>query len=192
MQPCAHFFDQGSQPRFERAAAGAAHFERQSETGGDGCGLRAEFGVVELGEIDHALVIAEVVGGELGMAVQAEAFPDQAVEAAQKEIREEKRAGFVAHERVELRAGVHLVAVRAGDAGHAEAGQHFVQLTAGAAVAVDNSDAFVAREQFTQLRLNQRRNAGWRHVFARGNGVAIDLPAVHAREPQHLARKGAA
>jgi hypothetical protein len=65
----AHFFDQGSQPRFERAAAGVAHFERQAEACGDGGSFCVQLIVIELRQIHHARVIVKVIGSQLRVPV---------------------------------------------------------------------------------------------------------------------------
>src|SRR5581483_6103185 len=96
---------------FEAGLAGLSDLERQREPGGGGFGLRPEPVGRLLREPDDALVIAEVVVAQLGVAVEPEAAPDDAVEGADEEVGEVVGARLVLGEAAE-----ELVAVGPGQA----------------------------------------------------------------------------
>ncbi len=90
----------------EAGVPGLAHLERQPQSRSRALRLGAQLGRRLLREPDDLLVVAEVVVAQLGVAVEAETAHDDAVEAADEEVREEVRRRLVFR-------SVHLVAVRA-------------------------------------------------------------------------------
>ena len=75
--------------------AGETALIGEAEPFGRGPGLRLQIRVVELREMHHATVIAEVIVAQLRKAVEAEAPNDERVEMADKKIGEVERAGLL-------------------------------------------------------------------------------------------------
>ena len=136
----------------EVAEARASELEREAEPAGAATGRRDQRGIVGLGEVDEAAVVAEVDRQQLGMSVEAEARDDQPVEVAGEEIGQEERAELLVGDRREGRgAGVELVAVGARQALDALLGQDRVEQAAGPAVGVGHEDVAVARARGLDL-----------------------------------------
>ena len=81
--------------RRELAVAGAAQLEAQAEPTCAAPGGGDQRRVVGLGEVDEPLVVAEVRGEQLRVAVEPEPDDDEPVEVAGEEVGEEERRGLV-------------------------------------------------------------------------------------------------
>src|SRR5690242_7907859 len=102
---------------FEVAVAGEAIVEFEAEPRGGGPRLLKALGMLELREIDQALVVAEIDRLQLGMTVDAEPLDDEPLEMADEEVGEKEAARLLFGELgEEAAAGEELVAMRAGDA----------------------------------------------------------------------------
>ena len=87
---------------FEPGVAGLAKLERQAELRSCGLRLLVQLGRRRLREPDDALVVAEVVVAQLGVAVETEPTPHDPVERAHEEVRQVVRARLVLHPAEEL------------------------------------------------------------------------------------------
>ena len=112
--------------------------EREAELTGSAASHGDDLGVVALRDQHHAGVIAEVRVAQFGMAVEAEAAPDQRIEVLGKEVGEVERPRLGVVELGEQFApGKELIAVRARQADHVRVvGQVCVERPARAAVGV--------------------------------------------------------
>src|SRR5262249_47210132 len=118
------------------------------------------------------LVIPEVVVAQLGMPVEPEPAPHQAVEAAHEEVGEEEGSRLVL-------GAIHLVAVRTRETG--------VAVEIGAAVRVRDHDVLACR------RLVDRRPDALRPVVQLGrHGADIDVPAAAGGDLPDMERERAA
>ena len=114
--------------RGEVAEAGRAALEGEPQAVGRGARLGGQVRVVGLGEVDEPAVVAEVVGSELRMAVEAEADDHESLELAGQEVGQVERPELLVLEGGEgSGAGVELVAVGARDALDALALEHGVE-----------------------------------------------------------------
>jgi hypothetical protein len=103
--------------------AGLDDGEGEADAGGCGLGLFAELGGRILGQPDDPRVVAEVVLGELGVAVESELAYDGPVEGADQEVGEQVGAGLLVEEgRQPGLAGEQVVAVQPGQPAQAELG----------------------------------------------------------------------
>ena len=97
--------------------AGEAALIGEAEPFGRRLGLRVQIGIVELRQMDHSAVIAEVIVAQLRKPVEAEAANDERVEMAGEKIGEVERARlFLGEGREGLLSGIERVAMRALDA----------------------------------------------------------------------------
>ena len=150
---------------------GEPAFEGEAEPVGGGLGLGGRFGIVELGEMDDAAVVAEIVVAQLREAVEAEPLDDQRVEMPGEEVGQIERAGLLLGQRREsLLAGEEGVAMRALDAPDAFFGEDAVERAARAAVAVEAEDLVVGGAVGADLRPHRFGDALGTIVQARPAG----------------------
>ena len=89
--------------------------------------------------------MAEIILEEFGVTIEAEAFHDQPVEETHEVVCEEEGADLLLHHRIEaLDPGIEGVAMGAVDALDAFLGEHAVELSARAAIAVEAHDSPIA------------------------------------------------
>ena len=105
--------------------------------------------------------MGEVDVAQLGMAIEAEALPDERLEVAGQEVGEEERPRLVVVEcGEELGAGEQLVAVRAGEALDAGmVGEQSVERAAGPAVGVGDEGRSTAGRGLVEDRCESRDDA---------------------------------
>ena len=108
----------------------------------DALRFRLQFRGPVLGEPDHPAVVAEVVGPQLRVPVQAEPGQHGPVEAAHQEVGQQVRARLGLEELAHpVRAGEHVVAVQARQPPQAQPGAQVVERAVGAAVGVGHRHA---------------------------------------------------
>jgi len=78
--------------RCEVAVSGPTMLEGETEAACRAAGGRHERGVVGLGEVDEARVVAEVGRQQFGVPIEAEALDHEAVEVARQEVGQEEGA----------------------------------------------------------------------------------------------------
>ena len=147
-----------------------------------------------LGEMHHPLVVAEVVVEQLRKAVEPEPPDNQAVEVADQEVRQEKAAGLLVHERIEaLRASQELVAVGARQAFDPGLLEHRIERPTGAAVAVADQHPVVAALDRCDLSRHRRRNPCGAVVQVGWQTIQLEMsPAVYAAELNQFPGDGSA
>jgi len=112
-----------------------------------------------LRQIDEPLVIAEVERQQLGMAVDAESLDYEPPEMPREKISQIEAAGLLLRELGEERgAGEELVAMRPLDALDSLLGEHRVERSARAAVAVEHENTPEARAALADLGAHRLRD----------------------------------
>jgi hypothetical protein len=180
--------DQCDQARLELAVAGIAQLERQPEGLGDQAGLLGQCLVVALRQVDQPAIVGEVGIAQLGEAIKPQALENGTLKPAHHEIGEEERARLRAHHGVEvIAAGIHFVAVRAGDARHVIVIEQLVEPAAGAAVAVHHHDPLKARDQLAQAPLDIGADLLWHQMIPRRHAEQRHIPAMPPNDRNDLA-----
>ena len=120
-------------------------------------GLRDQLRIVDLGQIDDAPIVAEVLVAELGPTIETKALPHQSIEMLGEEVGEVERSrlGFVQDGRTD-RAGEELIAMSTGQSIDPSTGEHGVEGAAGAAVGVADEHLLVSARRRVQLALDRR------------------------------------
>src|SRR5581483_10497821 len=162
---------------FEFPQSDVADLERQREVFGDRLRLLGELRVRHLAQVEDRFVVAEVHRFQVRVPVQAEPALHRAVEVAHEPVGEEVgRRALVRDLEEELLAREHLVAVRPGHARHAELVEDGVQAAGGAAVAVNDDHALVARPELVKLVSQLGDDAVGVEVQQRRQAVDVDVP----------------
>ena len=103
-----------------------------------------EVGRIGLGEVDDPAVVPEVVDQKLGVAIEPQAPDDQSIEVPHQEVGQVERPGFLVGKGREAgRAGIHLVAMGAGQAFDSLLREHAIEEPACTAVGVGDEDPVV-------------------------------------------------
>ena len=119
--------------------------EHEAEAFGGAAGEDEQVRIVGLRQVDHALVVGEVHGLELRVAIDSEPSDHESLKVAGEEIRQPERARLVrSHRGEDRRPGEELVAMGAGEALDAFGRQDRVEQAAGPAVGVGDEDPLVA------------------------------------------------
>src|SRR5579872_3339150 len=128
----------------QAAEAGESALVSKPQPRGRGLGLGRQVVVVELGEIDEAAIMAEIIVPQLRKAIEAKALDHQPIEMTDEEVGQEERAELLRGDGGEiLRAGEEFIAMRAGNSLDSLLRQHAIELAAGAAIAIETEDVVV-------------------------------------------------
>jgi hypothetical protein len=148
--------------------------------------------ILLLNQIYEPAVVGEIDLLEFGAAIDAQPFQHSTLETANQKVGQEEGARLLVHKRLKGRSAIHLVAVRAGDARHVVALQHGIELSTGAAIAIDYHNAREPWDQLTQPALDVRADAGRKHVIERGHAEQRNIPMMALGDRDHLAGERAA
>ena len=129
----------------------------------------------------------------LWVAIEPQALDHRPLEVADEPIGQEERAGSAVGNLVESRlARVHLVAVRAAQAGRPNLFQQRVELAVHPALPVDDDELVVARAKCMQPLPELVDDSRRVEMEQRGHAVDVDFPTTPVDDVLHLAAKGAA
>jgi hypothetical protein len=178
---------------FELAQTGRHALEGKAEATRGRLGLGGKRRIVALRQVDQAGVVAEIVGQEFRVAIEAEALEHQSVELPGEKIGEIEGAGCrLGQGGKALLAGEARIAMRAGEPFDRLFLQHAIERAARAAIGIGHVDAVMRGPGFLDGVANGAGDQSWTIVQRRRQAAEIQMgQAIRLDHGNDLARQRA-